>query len=181
MGWKPISDERARDMYATGRADRSARRLARLWARVFQLGVLPRRWVTLEVPGHRSGEIRRFPLGMADVDGRWYLVSMLGECAWVQNVRAARGRAVLRRGRGRRCRLREVPVTERAPILRRYVDTVPGARPHIAAPRGAPLDAFEDVAADHPVFAVEYERSGSDGADGPAGRVRSWLRGAAER
>ena len=47
--------------------------------------------MTLEVLGRRSGLLRRFPLGMARLDGRWYLVSMLGEqCNWVQNVRASR-------------------------------------------------------------------------------------------
>ena len=87
----PISDERARAMYASGRGDADARWFARLWGRVFAAGLFPRRWVTLEVPGWKSGRLARFPLGMADVDGRWYLVSMLGECAWVRNVRAAGG------------------------------------------------------------------------------------------
>lgn len=68
-------------MYASGRGDVAARRLARLWGWVFSTGLLPKRWVTLEVPGRISGELRSFPLGMADVDRRWYLVSMLGECA----------------------------------------------------------------------------------------------------
>ena len=34
---------------------RRRRRLARWWAAVFDLGLLPRRWVTLEVTGRRSG------------------------------------------------------------------------------------------------------------------------------
>ena len=144
-------------MYAGGRGNTAARRFARVWGAVFAAGLFPRRWVTLEVPGHRTGRTTRFPLGMADVDGRWYLVSMLGECAWVRNVRAADGRVVLRRRRARACRLVEVPVDERAPILRRYVDKVPGGRPHIPVPRGAPLDAFAAVAADHPVFEVRRD------------------------
>jgi F420H(2)-dependent quinone reductase len=50
--------------------------------------------VTLEVAGRRSGRAVRFPLWMADSDGEWYLVAMLGEqCNWVQNVRAAGARA----------------------------------------------------------------------------------------
>ena len=150
----PVSDEAAREMYAGGRGDHVARRFARVWAAVFAAGLFPRRWVTLEVPGHQTGELRRFPLGMADVGGRWYLVSMLGECAWVRNVRAADGRVVLRRRRARRCRLVEVPVDERAPILRRYVDKVPGGRPHISVPPGAPLADFAAIAAAHPVFEV---------------------------
>jgi hypothetical protein len=149
-----ISDQSARDMYSGGRGNAAARRFARVWATVFALGLFPRRWVTLEVPGRRTGRLCKFPVGMADVGGRWYLVSMLGECDWVRNVRAANGRAVLRHGRARRCTLVEVPVAERGPIIRRYVDKVPGGRPHIPVQRGAPVEAFQAIAAEHPVFAV---------------------------
>ena len=83
-------------MYQGGRADARARRLSRLWATVFGLGLGPRRWVSLEVTGRKSGRIVRFPAGMADLAGQWYLVSMLGErCNWVLNVRASGGRAVI--------------------------------------------------------------------------------------
>jgi len=141
-------------MYAGGRGNDVARWYSSLWTRIFASGVLPRRWVSLEVRGRESGKTTSFPLGMADVDGRWYVVSMLGECSWVANVRAANGAAVLRH-RGRRpVRLIEVPVERRAPILQRYVDKVPGGRPHVAAPRGAPLAEFARVAPDHPVFEV---------------------------
>ena len=52
-------------------------------------GLIPGRWVTLEVPGRTSGKATRFPLGIMDVDGRSYLGSMLGNtCNWVRNVRA---------------------------------------------------------------------------------------------
>ena len=91
---------------------------------------------------------------MADVGGHWYLVSMLGECAWVHNVRAAGGRVVLRRRRSYPCRLEEVPAAGRGPILKRYVDKVPGGRPHIPVPRGAPIERFQAIADGHPVFLV---------------------------
>jgi deazaflavin-dependent oxidoreductase (nitroreductase family) len=151
----PYSASRLRAMYPGGRADDTARRFARFWSVVFSSGVLPRRWVTLEVPGRRSGRPRRFPLGMADWHGRWYLVPMLGErCNWVRNVRAAHGEVVVHRGRRRSCRLVEVPVGERAPILQRYLATVPGARPHIPVRAGAPLTDFAAIAARYPVFQV---------------------------
>jgi deazaflavin-dependent oxidoreductase (nitroreductase family) len=141
-------------MYVGGRGDERARWYARLWGRAFALGLFPRRWVTLEVPGRRSGRTTSFPLGMADVDGRWYLVSMLGECNWVANVRAADGNVVLRRRRRRPARLVEVPVEARVPILRRYVEKVPGGRPHIPVPKGAPVADFEQIADRYPVFEV---------------------------
>jgi deazaflavin-dependent oxidoreductase (nitroreductase family) len=156
MGW-PISDDRARAMYRGGRANPAARRLSRLWAAAFAVGLLPARGVTLEVPGRRSGRTTRFPLVRVRVSGQWYLVSMLGEnCHWVRNVRAAGGHVTLRR-RGRRvaCRLVEVPVEDRAPILRQYVARAPGARPHIPVDRHAPVAAFADVASAYPVFRID--------------------------
>ncbi len=150
----PISDERARRMYAGGRADADARWFAQVWGWLFGAGLFPRRWVTLEVPGRSSGKVTSFPLGMADVGGRWYLVSMLGECNWVANVRANNGDVVLRRRRRRRVHLIEVPVDRRAAILARYVKIAPGGRPHIPVAVGAPLDDFEAVADRYPVFEV---------------------------
>jgi hypothetical protein len=92
---------------------------------------------------------------MADWDGQWYLVSMLGEsCNWVQNVRAADGRAVLRRRHAVTCQLAEVPVADRPAIIRRYLQTVPGGRPHIPVSPTAPVADFEVVAPRYPVFRV---------------------------
>jgi deazaflavin-dependent oxidoreductase (nitroreductase family) len=143
-------------MYAGGRADGAARGLARIWAAMFSAGLAPRRWVTLEVRGRRSGRPTRFPLGMARLDGRWYLVSMLGErCNWVQNVRAAHGRVMLRHGRAVRCQLDEIPVCERPPVLKRYLQQVPGARPHFPISQHADVSDFEVIAARYPVFLID--------------------------
>jgi hypothetical protein len=158
-----ISDNSLRAMYAGGHGNATARRFSRCWARVFDWGILPRRWVTLEVTGRRSGRIRRFPLGMADWEGRWYLVPMLGErCYWVQNVRAAGGRAVIRRRRAVRCRLVELPEAERPAILRRYLLKVPGARPHMPVRPDAPAADFAAIAPRYPVFLVVPEPSTSE-------------------
>jgi hypothetical protein len=165
MATWPFSDDNVRAMYAGGRAGVTARRFARLWAVVFGLGLMPKRWVTLEVAGRRSGRVVRFPLGMADRDGRWYLVPMLGEqCNWVQNVRAADGRATLRHRRAVACRLVELPVSERPPIIKRYLEKVPGARPHIPVDRHAPLADFEAISSRYPVFQVVRRTTAPDGA-----------------
>jgi deazaflavin-dependent oxidoreductase (nitroreductase family) len=154
--WPFYSPDQLRQMYRGGRGDATARRFARVWAVVFGLGLMPRRWVTLEVPGRRSGRTTRFPLGMADWHGGWYLVPMLGgECNWVRNVRAAGGRAVLRRRGAHTCTLIELPVEERAPVLQRYLRKVPGARPHVPVDPEAPPEEFRRIAARYPVFRVE--------------------------
>jgi F420H(2)-dependent quinone reductase len=160
-----FSDDSLRAMYAGGRADATARRFARFWGVAFRLGLLPRRWVTLEVAGRRSGRTRRFPLGMADWQGRWYLVPMLGErCNWVRNVRAADGQAVLRRRHAVRCQLVEVPEVGRPVILRRYLQKVPGARPHLPVSPDAPLADFAAIAARYPVFLVVPAANSEEGA-----------------
>ena len=156
MSHWPYSDDDLRAMYAGGRGNATARRFAKLWAGAFGTGLFPRRWVTLEVVGRRTGRVVRFPLGMAEWQGNWYLVSMLGnDCNWVRNVRAAGGLATMRHGRGQACHLAEVPVGERAPILKRYLQKVPGARPHVPLDRNAPLAAFEAIAARYPAFRVD--------------------------
>jgi hypothetical protein len=83
------------------------------------LGIAPNYLVTLEVLGRRSGRRTSFPLVMVVVDGERYLVSMLGrDVAWVQNLRAAEGHALLRHGRTERVRLEEIPVEQRGTVLR---------------------------------------------------------------
>ncbi|WP_433728055.1 nitroreductase/quinone reductase family protein [Actinoplanes sp. CA-051413] len=118
-------------------------------------GLWPSRLVTLEVRGRRSGRTISLPLVPTDYQGERYLVAMLGpRTAWVANVRAAGGAAVLRAGRREEVRLVEVDPARRAPILQRYLQLAPGARPHIPVDHHADVAAFEKVAADYPVFRV---------------------------
>jgi len=142
-------------LYRGNRPHLLARVLNRAFAIVHGLGAAPDYFVTLEVPGRRSGRMTSLPLVMAVVDGQRYLVSMLGEdVAWVRNVRAAGGHAVLRHGRRETVRLEEVPTAQRAPIVKTYLQCAPGARPHIQVDKDAPLTAFEAIASTIPVFRV---------------------------
>ncbi len=148
-------------MYRGGRPHLLARLLNRAWALVGTSGIASNYVVTLEVEGRRSGRVISLPLVIAILDGQRYLVSMLGEkVAWVQNVRAAGGRAFLRHGGREEIHLEEVPPGERAAILKVYLQRAPGARPHIPVDKDAPLSDFEAIAAAFPVFRV---------SDGPAG------------
>jgi len=88
--------------------------------------------VVLEVISRKSGRVISFLLVMIRVDEQRYLASMLGESQWVSNVRAAGGKAVLRSGGYEEVQLTEMPVGERAPILKAYLNAAPGARPHVA-------------------------------------------------
>lgn len=109
--------------------------------------------VTLEVTGRTSGRTISLPVAIAVVAGERYLVSMLGEdVQWVKNVRAAGGRAVIRSGSSENVRLEEVPVDQRAPILKAYLHRAPGARSHIPVNMDAPLADFAKIAGAYPVF-----------------------------
>ncbi|WP_233149952.1 nitroreductase/quinone reductase family protein [Kineosporia sp. A_224] len=147
-------------MYPGGRPNAWARWQITLSAWLHARGVMPRRLVTLEVPGRVSGRTVAVPLVLTDLDGERYLVSMLGERVnWVANLRANDNRATLRHGSVETVRLEEVPVEQRPRVIQRYVQVAPGGRAHIPVDRHAPLAAFAEVAAGTPVFRVVAPRS----------------------
>jgi hypothetical protein len=143
-------------MYEGGHPGASARRSNRVMAYVAASGVLGWWCVRLETVNPISRTALTLPLVTVKVDGRRYLVSMLGQGArWVRNVRAAEGSAVIVTGRRHEVRLVEVAADRRAPILKAYLGRAPGARPHIPVDMDAPLADFEAIAADFPVFEVQ--------------------------
>ena len=143
-------------MYRGGHPNTLAKILNRGSAILHSLGIYPNYFVTLEVAGRKSGKPISFPLAMTVMNGERYLVSMLGEeTNWVRNVKAAGGKAMLRHGKTEHILLEEVDVSQRAPILKAYLHLAPGARPHIAVSKDAPISAFETIAPKHPVFRVK--------------------------
>ena len=147
-------------LYGGQRPNWIARILNRASAAVASSGVTSNYMETLEVTGRSSGRTVSLPVVVAIVDGQRYLVSMLGENVnWVQNVRAANGRAVLRSGGREEVHLEEVPTEGRAPILKEYLQRAPGARPHVPVNKDAPMAEFEKVAADFPVFRVASQKT----------------------
>jgi len=142
-------------LYRGQRPNWIARILNRAWATVASSGVASNYLVTLDVTGRKSGRTISLPVVIAIVDGQRYLVSMLGDNVnWVQNVRAAGGRAVLQSGGREEVQLEEVPADQRALILRAYLQRAPGARPHVPVNKDAALAEFQRVAAAFPVFRV---------------------------
>jgi hypothetical protein len=67
---------------------------------------------------------------------------------------------VLRSGGREEVQLAEVPVDQRAPILRAYLQRAPGARPHVPVHKDAALAEFEKITAAFPVFRVASNHSG---------------------
>jgi deazaflavin-dependent oxidoreductase (nitroreductase family) len=79
--------------------------------------------VLLVVRGRRSGIERMTPVGMLDLDGRWYVQASYGATGWARNLRAAGEATVVHPG-GRRSPVHAVEVSpdEAAPILRHALE-----------------------------------------------------------
>jgi len=149
-------------LYRKQRPNWLARILNRAWAAVGSSGVAPNYLVTLEVTGRKSRRTISLPVAITVVDGQRFLVSMLGDNVnWVQNVRAAGGRAVLRSGSREEVQLEELPAEQRAPILKAYLQRAPGARPHVPVNKDAALAEFRRVAAAFPVFRLVSNKRGN--------------------
>lgn len=111
----------------------------------------------LSVPGRKSGKLRTTPVSPLSVDGKRYIVPGHGGSDWIRNARAA-GWGILSRGREQeRVTLLELPVEERAPILREFPREVPHGVQffrQLYGVSGEP-EEFAALAPRCPVFRVE--------------------------
>jgi hypothetical protein len=118
-------------------------------------GLTPPILVTLQVRGRRSGRLHNTVLVVTEHEGQRYLVSMLGDASdWVRNIRAASGKAFVKRGLSLPVQLSEVPAGERAPILKAYCQVATSGREHFPVRQDAPLSDFDAVAERYPVFRI---------------------------
>ena len=135
-------------------------RFGRLWTRLFAwvagLGLTPPILLVLQVKDRSTGHLHDTILVVANYHGQRYLVSMLGNGSeWVQNVRAAGGKAWIKRGRSHPVVLTEIPVKERAPIIKAWCQVATSGREHLPVSPQAPVADFEAIAADYPVFRID--------------------------
>jgi hypothetical protein len=135
-------------------------RLGKFWngafARISGLGLTPKILLTLLVKSGTSGRLSSTVLVVASYQGQRYLVSMLGNGSeWVRNVRAAGGKAFIKRGRSYPVILTEIPQEERAPILKAWCQVATSGRQHLPVLHDAPVSAFEAIARDYPVFRID--------------------------
>jgi deazaflavin-dependent oxidoreductase (nitroreductase family) len=152
----PAEGGHLRLFYRDWRPTRLGKLVNQCWARLAGLGLTPQILITLQVKGRRSGRLRDTVLVVAEHDGQRYLVSMLGDGSeWVHNVRAAGGKAFVKRGQSRPVQLTEVPAGERGPILKAYCQVATSGRQHFPVSRNAPLSEFDAVAERYPVFRID--------------------------
>lgn len=111
--------------------------------------------VILTVPGRKTGEPRSTPITLQVEGGRRYAMAPYGEVGWVQNVRAAGGRARMKsRGRDETVRLQPVPAAVAGPLLKKYMEAFTRVQPYFEAKPGDPVERFTAEADKHPVFEI---------------------------
>jgi deazaflavin-dependent oxidoreductase (nitroreductase family) len=144
----------------------------RLGVLLTSLGLAPRHAVTLTVRGRKSGQPRRIPILVTPYLGNDYLVALAGEAEWVRNVRAAHGRAEIRRRIARPVQLTEIPVDERPAIIAEYLRrgaarggaeaAAQQARYYFGLNINPSLQEIRAVAEYYPVFRIAYPRTGTE-------------------
>jgi hypothetical protein len=145
-------------VYRNRRPTRFGKAWNRTYAWVSELGLTPRILITLQVKGRSSGRLCSTILVGAHFEGSRYVVSMLGEDSeWVRNVRAAGGKAFIKRGRLRPVTLTKIPREASAPILKAWSQVATSGRQHLPVSHEAAVSAFETIAADYPVFRINFE------------------------
>ena len=111
----------------------------------------------LAAPGRQSGVLRSTPVSLLTVEGRRYIVAGMDDADWVLNARAT-GRGILQRGRAEeQISLIELPLDERAAVLREFPRLIPQGVPFFTRLYGVGADpaAFAGLADRCPVFRVE--------------------------
>ncbi len=114
-------------------------------------GLIPRSYVLTTV-GRRSGQERRNPVTVVDLDGTRWLVAPYGVVPWVLNARAAGEVRLTRRFSTTRYAVREVGPDEAGPVLKEYVTVASVPRPYFDATVDDPAGAFAREAERHPVM-----------------------------
>jgi deazaflavin-dependent oxidoreductase (nitroreductase family) len=108
----------------------------------------------LTVPGRKTGKPRSTPVSIATVDGRRYVVAAFADAAWVHNVRAAASGQLSRGRTTEPVRITELPVEQRDPVLRAFLEQVRGGVRFFGT---ADPDEVVAAAAQYPVFEVSAD------------------------
>jgi len=119
------------------------------------IGLMPGDTVLLQVKGRKSGQTRSVAVTWVEHEGQRYLVAPRGNTEWVRNANAAGGEAILKHRKSQPVRLEEVPVEQRAPIIKSYLKkTAMVTKREFGIEPDAPIEEFEKIAPRHPVFRV---------------------------
>src|SRR5258708_8020385 len=110
----------------------------------------------LQVRGRKSGKLYSTPIDLLEQNGKRYLVAPRGRTQWVRNAEAA-GEIILKRGGTRqKYRLRSIPDSDKAPILKAYLDTFKReVHTYFPLPAGSPVETFSELTSSYPAFELQ--------------------------
>jgi deazaflavin-dependent oxidoreductase (nitroreductase family) len=127
----------------------------RLFGLLVKIGIGPSHNFLLEVRGRKSGRIYSTPINLLDHNGKKYLVAPRGNTQWVRNVASSQHATLVKGARRERVSLRPVADTAKADILKAYLDRYKlTVQRYFLVPAGSPVQAFEPLAEQYPVFEI---------------------------
>jgi deazaflavin-dependent oxidoreductase (nitroreductase family) len=119
---------------------------------LLRFGLAPDNYYLLTVRGRKTGKPHSIPVSLVQEGDKRWLVAPYGEVDWVKNARASGMVRLSRRSLQEDLAIRELPVEEAAPVLKKYLKAYPITRDYFEATVDSPLEAFEEEAKSRPVF-----------------------------
>ena len=146
-------DQSSKHFAKPGLIDRFLNSTVRALVRV---GVAPSHMRLLEVRGRKTGKIYSLPVDLLDREDALFLVAPRGRTQWVRNAEA-QGEVTLRRGKeSARYRLRLLQGSEKAAVLKAYLDRFHREVQRFFPVRaGSPVEEFASLAERYPAFELE--------------------------
>jgi deazaflavin-dependent oxidoreductase (nitroreductase family) len=130
---------------------------------LLRFGLAPDNYYLLTVRGRKTGKPHSIPVSLVQEGDKRWLVAPYGEVDWVKNARVSGMVRLSRRSLQKDLAIRELPVEEAAPVLKKYLQAYPITRDYFEATVDSPLEAFVEEARSRPVFDLIKVESGRDG------------------
>lgn len=142
-------------MAKTYRVNTTVRILNGFMKMLIRLGLNPKRTYLLTTRGRKSSKLHSTPVSLVEDGASRWLVAPYGVVGWVHNARAAGQVTLSQRNYEENASVIELDPTESAPVLKKYYEQEPFARPYFDAGPNASTEAFEAEASRHPVFLLQ--------------------------
>lgn len=126
-----------------------------------RLGLAGAHTYILTVRGRKSGKRYETPVTLIE-DGERWLVSPYGEVGWLRNARAAGEVELTRARKTETLGIEQASPEEAAPVLKRYLKSIPVVRPFFDAKPDSPIEDFIREAPRHPVFRLTAREAPGD-------------------
>ena len=124
----------------------------RILAWMLKIGLAPKDYYLLTVPGRLSGKPHTIPVALVTEGRARWLVAPYGFVDWVKNAKASGKVELSRGGQSESFVLQELSPVDAAPILKKYLEKYPITAPYFNAKNDSGVEAFVMDAKTRPVF-----------------------------